>query len=216
MLNKLIYEAAKDLRFLLSRNYNRTSAIKFIGDKYLLDKLNRHILFRAIYPKETIEEISKKIIEVKKIEGHEIAIDGFNLLITTEAIIKGSTIILCDDGLVRDISATFEKFKATDVTFNALNMIFELLSKYPPRQTYFFLDRPISNSGKLAENVNNFFKKFNLPGIALTSRNVDKEVAEKEIAATSDNIIIYNINKVVDIPSNFLDIYKGELISFKE
>jgi hypothetical protein len=216
MLRDFLFEAAKDLRFLLSRGYNRATALKFVGDKYLLDKYNRHILFRGIYPPKVINENSNKIVPIKKLKNSDLAIDGFNLIITTEAILKGGPIILCDDGFIRDTSAIFERFRVSDSTFEALTLIFQLLSKYPPKEIHFFLDSPISKSGKLAIAINNYFKKYDLLGAALTSKNVDAELVKRNLVATSDHIIIERVKQVVDIPRNFLEIYKGEIISFKE
>ena len=216
MLKESIIDSVKDLKFVISRGYKRPSALKFVGDKYGLNKIERHILFRSVYPPEIIKAPLKKLIPIEKIEGKILGIDGFNLIITLEAIIKGNLIIICEDGLIRDISAVFEKFKATETTYKSLNLIFNLLKSHKPSEVIFLLDSPISNSGKLAEVIKNFYTKYNLKGEAKTSKNVDTEILKNEIVASSDNIIIDKAEKVVDIPHFFIKTFKGELLNFKE
>ncbi|MHA1836137.1 MAG: DUF434 domain-containing protein [Candidatus Odinarchaeia archaeon] len=211
----LIFEAAEDLRFLLSRGYNRPTAIKFVGDKYLLNRYERQILFRSVFPKNIVAEVQGKTVTIENIRGTKLAIDGYNVLITLEAILKGDIIILCEDGIIRDISGVFEKYKVGEYTFKALTNIFELLSKHRPKETIFLLDSPISKSGDLAALINDYFKEFRLPGEAKTSKKVDSELLLCEIVATSDHIILNKASKVLDIPSHFLKLYKKEPISFK-
>ncbi len=211
----VLYEAAEDLRFLLSRGYNRESILKIVGDRYQLDKTERHILYRGVYPGNIVEQVVKKTITLTQLSDKELAIDGFNQLITVESILKGETLILCDDGFVRDISAVFEKFKATETTFKALNLIFKTLSVNPPKKTYFYLDSPISKSGKLASLINSYFEKYGVNGEAAAIKHVDKELVSRDVVASSDHIIISKAQRVIDLAKIFLNLYTGRVISFK-
>ncbi len=211
----VLYEAAEDLRFLLSRGYNKESVLKIVGDRYQLDKLERHIIYRGVYPHNIAEQVVKKTVTLSDLSGKELAIDGFNQLITVEAILKGEIIILCDDGFIRDVAAVFEKFKATETTFKALNLIFKTLSANPPKKTYFYLDSPISKSGKLAALINSYFEQYNVKGEASAIKNVDKELISKDVVASSDHIIISNAQRVIDLAKIFLNLYTGQIISFK-
>ena len=66
-----IREAADDLRYLLNRRYNRKSAIELVGNRWNLNRDERHILYRTIFSYEEIkvrqwnevyiEDINKKI-----------------------------------------------------------------------------------------------------------------------------------------------------------
>ena len=212
---EIIQEAAKDFRFLLSRGYNRESVLKVVGDRYQLDKVERHVIYRSVYPTNIAEAVVKKSITVNQLTDKELAIDGFNQIITIESILKGEVIILCDDGFIRDISAVFEKFKATETTFKALNLIFKTLSEKKPKKTYFYLDSPISKSGKLASLINEYFKNQGIEGQASAVKNVDSELLSKDVVASSDHIIISKAKLVTDLAQVFLNLYSGRVISFK-
>lgn len=211
----VLNEAAKDFRFLLSRGYNRESILKPVGDKYRLDRLERHILYRSIYQPEIIPSITGKLIYLEDASDKELGIDGFNQIITIESILKGKIVILCDDGIIRDVSAIFEKFKVTETTFTALKLIFEALSKNTPKQTCIYFDSPISKSGEIASLVNDYLKNYNIPGSALTARNVDEAILTKEVVASSDHIIITRAERILDLPRVFLPLYRGEVLSLK-
>ncbi|WEU40820.1 MAG: DUF434 domain-containing protein [Candidatus Odinarchaeum yellowstonii] len=211
----VLCEAAEDLRFLLSRGYNRETVLKTIGDRYQLDKVERHIIYRAVYPDSIVEQVVKKTVTISQLPDKELAIDGFNQLITLESILKGEIIILCDDGFIRDVSAVFEKFKATETTFKALNLIFKALSANPPKKTYFYLDSPISKSGKLAALITDYFEKYGVTGEAAAIKNVDEELVSKDVVASSDHIIISRARQVIDLPKLFLNLYTSQVISFK-
>ena len=135
-------EAVKDLRYLLSRGYGRTSAVNFVGDKYLLDKDERHILFRAIFTPQDAEKRKHKLISIKEIKNKILAIDGYNQIIVVESMLNKLPIIDCDDGVLRDITGVFSNYKVTDVTYNAIKLILDVLVEYSPRTTLFYFDQP--------------------------------------------------------------------------
>ena len=60
-LKKNIIEAAQDLKHLLNRGYNKKGALKLVGDRYLLDKEERHVLFRAIFAEQDVKDRKSKM-----------------------------------------------------------------------------------------------------------------------------------------------------------
>ncbi|MFX0068195.1 MAG: DUF434 domain-containing protein [Candidatus Hodarchaeota archaeon] len=206
-------EAAKDLRYLLSRGYGRTSALNLVGDKYLLDNEERHILFRAIYPPQDAEKRKNKLTSVEEIKDRVLAIDGYNQIIVVESMLNKLPIIDCDDGVLRDISGVFSNYKVTDVTYDAIELILDLLVKCFPRTTLFYFDQPISKSGELARTVRKRLAEYRLEGDAGAVKQPDREVLSKgDIVASSDGIIIDNANAVVDLAGHIVRKSKRKLI----
>ena len=99
MWNK-VEEAAEDFRYLLNRGYNRNSSLKLVSDRYNLSKDERNFLIRAVFSDREAEERRKKLVNIEEIRGKRVVIDGYNVLITVENVLKGENIIFCDDGLL--------------------------------------------------------------------------------------------------------------------
>ena len=215
--NKL-QEAAYDLRFLLNRSYRKKGALQFVANKYLLNKDERNYLARSICSDLISKERKEKIIDISQIEGRFLLVDGYNVLITVESLYNEDydSIVLCDDGIIRDLNAVFGKYKLTNVTEMALNKILALISSYGPSCTCFFFDSPVSFSGKLANITKKIMEEYNVPGNVCLSKMVDTEIMrlsnlKKCIVATGDSVIIDKVDRVVDIPRYILDLNRDNL-----
>ncbi|HSO26100.1 MAG TPA: DUF434 domain-containing protein [Methanobacteriaceae archaeon] len=197
--------ASKDLRYLLNQGYRKKIALNFVANHYLLNKKSRNYLARSVFSNSLSQSRRSKIVNFKDINGKILFLDGYNVLITVESILNNYEVILADDGLLRDVQGIFGKYKFSSNTNNALTLIFECVSKYPPREIKFYLDQQVSFSGKLGQEINEMLKNYDLNGTSILSNNVDYHITQEcansiSIAATSDGIIVDKVEKVVDIP----------------
>ena len=136
---------------------------------------------------------------MKEIIDKDLMVDGYNVLITTEAVLKKRA-FLCDDGVLRDTEGIFGKYKITNNTFKALKMIECKIRDFKPRNVLFLFDSQISRSGEMCHM---------LESEAKTSKNVDFVLKRsKKVVATSDSAIIKKVKNFVDIP---LEIYRNEI-----
>lgn len=200
--------ASIDLRFLLERGYDKAGAIKFVGNKYLLKKSERHVLFRSLYSKDEINTTKKKLMPFEKIYRKHLVIDGYNVLITVESILYEKTIIDCDDGILRDVSGVFGSHKITPATYESIDLILSQIAHYPPRLTQFFYDSQVSKSGEICIMIREKLNELKLNGGAETVKQVDTTLKKDrgDIVATSDTIIIAQTSAVVDIPRRIFEI----------
>jgi len=190
-----------DLRFLLNRGYQKGTAITVVANKYKLDVRERNFLVRTVFSDSEAEEHKKKLVHLREIEGEKVIVDGYNVLICVESALKGGEIILCDDGFVRDISATFGKYKVSEFTLPAILEIAKLLKENSAESVLFIFDSQVSYSGELCKLVRGKMEKLGLGGEAKTSANVDYVITkDKGIVCSSDRAIIKKVSKVVDIP----------------
>ena len=200
-------DASYDLRFLLNRGYKKSVALNLVANKYLLDKDGRNYLVRKIYSDDKSQHRYRKIIGINNIFNKTIFIDGYNVLISVETICNHDydSLIMGDDGVLRDLKAVFGKYKINSTTENALNKIMKILSRYNPACIQFFYDSPVSKSGELAKITQSIIQIHKLNGSAVTIKNVDFELVKisreySGIVATSDGPIIDKVNNVLDIP----------------
>ena len=206
-LKDTLKDAAYDLKFLLNRGYRKKVALNLVANKYLLNKDGRNYLVRKVFSNEKSMDRFVKIADINDINNKTIFIDGYNVLISVETIWNQEfgSLIMCDDGILRDIKAVFGKYKTSTSTDAALNYIIKFLYKHKPACIYFLYDSQVSKSGELARHTYNLIKTKGLNGTAVTNKNVDFELVKLSknngiIVATSDGIVIDKVDHVLDIP----------------
>lgn len=196
-MNHHIHDASMDLKYLLNRGYNKTSAVTFVCNHYQLEKADRHFLARAVFSDDVVIKTLEKKLSIEEIQGNDIVIDGFNVLITVEAVLKNEAII-CDDSVLRDLQGIFGKYELNESTEKALQEIFYILKKYSPRSVTFFFDKQVSHSGDLCSRVRPYFSCETVQHVDLTISELNK------ITATSDSVLIGKVDHFIDIPLEIL------------
>lgn len=191
-------EPIYDLRFLLDRGYNKDSAIRVVADKYRLTKKERNFLLRAIFSKKEAEEHRKKL--TKSVKARDLVVDGYNVLITVESFLKNKELFLSDDGFVRDVSATFGKYRISRTTPKAAEKILNALKAHRPRSVTFIFDSQVSFSGELCKMFRERMSEIGIKGDASTAENADYTIIEaNKIVSTSDRAIIKKAERVLDL-----------------
>ncbi len=188
-----VHEASKDLHYLLNRGYRKSYALTFVCNHYQLKKEERYFLARAVFSEETIKATLQKRLPMEEIEGKDLAVDGFNVLITAEAVLNNEA-ILCDDSVMRDIQGVFGKYTMTEATDRALHTIFAVIQKYSPRKVAFYFDQQVSHSGDLCSKVRTYYACETIPHVDLFLADLNT------ITATSDSIVIEKLDHFIDIP----------------
>ena len=160
----------------------------------------RHLLRRGVFPHLLAEERRNKQVSLNDLKGTDLAIDGHNCIITLESALKGKTILLADDGFIRDISGVSGGYKETKETKEALEMIIGLLAETAPAETRFLLDAPISGSGELAARIRGLMQERGIQGDASAHKVPEHIMAKYEgIIASSDTAVIDQAEKVFDL-----------------
>lgn len=196
---KILYQAGKDLCYLLNHGYKIKSASVFIGNHYMLSERQRLALVRAVSSKEDIQIRKEK--EVCDLNGQTVNIDGFNTIITLEVALSDSLLFHCMDDTIRDLAALRGTYRLIDKTDTAIGLIGKELEQKNIRKAVFYLDAPVSNSGRLARLIRTGLKPFPFDVETEIICQVDSVLESKENVITSDAIILnkclswYNLNK---------------------
>ena len=141
--------AVSDLSWLFSRGYTIISALKLVGDRYLLTSRQRMAVRRSACSDASLEIRRKKQIEPGSCSGKSLGIDGYNLLITIESAISGGLILVGRDGCYRDLASIHSTYRRVEETIPALTAIMDHVSGLSVEHVDWFLDQPVSNSGRL-------------------------------------------------------------------
>jgi hypothetical protein len=197
-----IKKAAEDLKYLLDRDYNKRTALNLVVNHYKSSDSERNYLQRYVFSDRDIELHMSRLYPIEKIAMGDVIIDGYNVLVTVEAILGGKELVKGMDGFLRDNSAIFSRYIFDKNTKKALKKTVLTLKEYMPRSVLFLFDSQMSHSGELASYVRCKLNELGLSGDARTSRIVDKEIVDMNgITVTTDSIIIEKVDRVVDIGS---------------
>lgn len=187
-INKLL-KAERDLQYLLDQGYNIKGASTFVGNHYLLSERQRLALARAISSEESI--IRRKSKEIEQIPcGSIINIDGFNTIITLEVALSDSLLLKCMDGTIWDLAGLRGTYRLIDKTDTAILLIGNILEKSRVDKVVFYLDAPVSNSGRLKQRIIELLNQFNFEVQVEVIHNVDTILEKLDNVITSDAIII--------------------------
>ncbi len=197
--------AVSELSWLLSRGYNMTSALKLVGDRHGLRERQRLAVLRSSCPDESKLRRQQHHVAIEQLRNQPIVIDGFNLLITIEAALSKGPLLVGVDGCIRDLSSVHGSYRSVEETNHAITMIGEVLEELGVASVVWLLDRPVSNSGRLASRINEFAREQGWPWNVDVVFNPDSEiVASSSIAVTSDATILDHVNRWTDLKSYLL------------
>ena len=204
--------AAEDFRLLLNKGYPRKRSLELVGDRFKLNKDQRHLLARGIFSETQSKSRFQKLISITQIKGKKLGVDGHNVLITVESALYKKPLVFCDDGLMRDIAGVSHNFKITQTTKKALRLILTTLKRFKVREVHFFFDAPISRSGELAKLVRESLKKYLIKGSAKAVRVPERELANYKIIATSDSALIDTSKRTLDLAGYLIKKTKNQYL----
>ncbi|NIQ38765.1 MAG: DUF434 domain-containing protein [Proteobacteria bacterium] len=193
-------KGAEDFRYLLGRGFPRKNCLDLIGNRYGFKKDERELLHRGVFAPEDAARRKEKLFAMEGLEDGNVAVDGYNVIITVESALRWRPLIAADDGLIRDIAGISSAFKIAEVTHKAIHLVMEILSDHRPKRVDFLFDSPISRSGRLASLVADCIGQAGLVGEARAVRVPEKIlIGYRGVVATSDSAIIDEVERVVDV-----------------
>ncbi len=183
--------ATAELSWLLSRGYQPKSSLKLVGDRHSLRERQRLCVGRAACPDESRTRREERRVEARDVAGAGLMVDGFNLIITVEAALGGGVLARGRDGCVRDLSSVHGSYRAVEETEAAILLAGEVLTTLAPSSVEWVLDRPVSNSGRLAQRIRELAEARGWPWGVAVEFNPDRLIAGSDrVAVTTDSFIL--------------------------
>jgi hypothetical protein len=189
-------QAVDELSWLLTRKYSMRAALKVVGDRYELTERQRIAISRAACSDQSRQRRLATQIDFEQLRGEDLIIDGFNLIITVEAALSSGVLMVCRDGCLRDISSVHGSYRSVNETDRALNLIGESLSQLKLRSVKWLLDRPVSNSGRLAATIRELGEQRDWRWAIDVCFNPDREIiASQRVAISSDGPLLDQVER---------------------
>lgn len=200
--------ATSELSWLMTRGYATVAALKLVGDRYGLTARQRLAVSRAACSDEQREGRQARRLPVKEAAGKGLIVDGFNLIITVEAAMSGGLLILSRDLSVRDLSSVHGSYRAVEETESAIRLVGEALEPIMPAGVHWLLDRPVSNSGRLAQRIRERAEERGWPWTVEAVFNPDKLMqSSHSVAVTSDSVILDNVGAWTNLNHHLITHY---------
>lgn len=198
--------------YLLTRGYAPNSSVEIVGNRYKLNKRQRMAILRISSSEQEIKSRNTKALFPKNLKNQIVSIDGFNLLIILESAMSGAYIFKGRDGTYRDISGVHGSYKRVQKTASVIKLVGDILRELEVEKVEWFLDKPISNSGRLKKNLQEIAleQKFNWE-VELVN-NPDKVLAEsKNIVISADGWVLDQATKWFNLGAFIIEKHQKNL-----
>ncbi|MCB9637604.1 MAG: DUF434 domain-containing protein [Myxococcales bacterium] len=201
---QILQEAVFDMSFLFTRSYAEASALKLVGDRYQLHQRQRLAILRSAASTEDLQLFAPKELELLKDQALDI--DAFNLIILLESASGGGLILKGMDGCYRDLASVHGTYRMVELTSQLVRYLGKWLAQQEVAKVRWWIDQPVSNSGRLAALFREIGQEEGWDWEAETTPYVDREIAQaKGISVSTDKVIIRRCSKWSNVGRRFVD-----------
>ncbi len=188
-----LQQAVKDLSWLLSRGYSEKSSLRLVGNRYRLQSRQRLAVSRSSCSRQAASRRRMHALPKEAMHGNSLLIDGFNLLITVESALSDGFVLEGVDGCYRDMASIHGSYKRVMETAEAIILVGRALEKLGASQCTWYLDRPVSNSGRLKMMILEKAAEHQWDWKAELDYNPDHLLIDsRQVVASSDSVILDN------------------------
>ncbi len=200
--------AAEEYLWILSKGYPQNAALKLVGDKFMLPRDMRQVLYRGVIPDKLAASRREKIAAIRK--GDLVLIDTYNVLFTVNNYLLGKPLFISNDGILRDAGEMRGRIINKPQFSRAISLLLDVLKMWTGATYIHYLDEPVSHSGRLSIELCKDMVQMGIDGDAHTVKSADQSlIAEQSDAiCTSDGGIIDQYQgRVIDLPRFLLQHY---------
>lgn len=200
-------KAQEETAWLLGRGYPMIAVITLVGGHHQLTARQRLSVQRSACPVKVCESRKARLLPYGKLSEGPLQIDGFNLIITMEVALSSGIVLLCSDGTMRDLAGLRGTYHPINKTDEALDIIGRAVQKFNIPEIVFWLDSPVSNSGRLKTRIMEHADNWNIPVDVRLVVNPDAMLSGMERIVTSDSVILDNCLSWFNLAPCLIDSY---------
>jgi hypothetical protein len=198
--------AARDYLWMLTRGYPQKGSLKLVGDKFMLSRDMRQVLYRGISAEKRAAERIKKIGSVR--EGDLVLVDTYNVLFTVNNYLLGKPLFISNDGMLRDAGEMRGRIINKPVFTRTVGLLLDVLKEWVGTTFVLYLDEPVAYSRRLSIELSKDMVQMEIDGEAFTVQSPDHMLKHEQSNAicTSDSAIIDHYpGRVIDLPRYLLE-----------
>jgi hypothetical protein len=165
--------AVGEYSWLLGRGYAIDAALKLVGDHHQLVARQRLAVVRVACSDAARARRRARCSSQDQLAGRSLTVDVFNAIISLEIAVGGGVGLIGRDGARRDLGSVHGTYRKVLETPRAIDLLTRGLVACEPAHVACYLDRPVSNSGKLAGMLRTQFAELKPSGVNWTVELVD-------------------------------------------
>lgn len=188
--------AVSDFSWLLERGYAAKSALQLVGNRFGLHERQRLAVLRSSCGETArLDRLARELGTANWCE-RVMQLDGYNVLMTVEAALSGGVMLRGRDGCLRDMAALHGNFRRVEETAVAANLIGEWMHKHNVARAIWWLDSPVSNSGRLKSLL---LEIASMRGwnwevhLAFDADAALKKLDDDSIVVSADSVVLDNV-----------------------
>jgi hypothetical protein len=183
--------AAADLAWLADRGYAADSSLKLVGDRYRLVARQRVAVARCVCSADERGDRLRRKLPPEAVARRPLWIDGYNVLTTVEAALAGGVVLAACDTCYRDMASMHGSYRKVAETHPALKKIGRVLAELQVAGAVWYLDRPVSNSGRLKSLMLQVAAEHDWPWQVELVADPDRVLVESsEPVASADSAVL--------------------------
>ena len=155
----------------------------------MLSERQRLALVRGVSSLEHTKARKQKEV-TGSLSGKTVHIDGLNTIITTEVALSDTVLLKGMDGSIRDLAALRGSYRLIDRTEQAVRLIGKYLEEKQAEKAIFYLDAPVSNSGRLKGHILEWLSDMPFLVDVAVIHAVDTTLETLDCVMTGDAIIL--------------------------
>ncbi|MGB5682895.1 MAG: DUF434 domain-containing protein, partial [Polyangiales bacterium] len=205
-------QAVDDLSWLRTRGYAEPSAIKLVGDRHQLRRRQRIAVGRCACADTKRASRARRALGTGELAGKPLFVDGLNVITTIEVALAGGVLLLGRDQCLRDMASFHGSYRLVHETERAVQILVAVVDSLQPSEAVVYIDRPVSNSGRLAEIVRKAAAAVNSRLCAETADSVDETLKRSHgVAATADSAILDDCSRWLNLARIAVERHRSEV-----
>ncbi|MFW2390440.1 MAG: DUF434 domain-containing protein [Polyangiales bacterium] len=208
----VLRQATADLSWLRSRGYSDAASIKLVGDRFQLRARQRVAVGRCACSDSARTARRARQRSPDAVEGQPLLIDGLNVITSIEVALAGGALFLGRDACLRDMASFHGNYRLVEETERAAMVLVDLVESLKPSEATMYIDRPVSNSGRLAETMRASATARGSRLRAETQDRVDEILKDSTaLVATADSAILDRSGDWVNLARLAIERNRAEL-----
>jgi len=201
-----LQSAVEEYSWLLSRDYAEDSALALVGNRHDLTERQRMAVRRTACSDQAMQRRRATLIPAPRCRRRRLGIDGYNLLITVESALSGGPILLARDACYRDLASIHGTYRKVEETIPALRLIVARIAELGPAAVDWYLDKPVSNSGRLKALLAEIVESAREPWNIELLDNPDLALSKYDgVVASSDSWILDRCAAWTNLAADIID-----------
>jgi hypothetical protein len=181
--------AAWEIATLMERDFPQKPAVTFVANHYQFTERQRSALLRITASFSAVSRRKAKQL-ARLPEGGTVQIDAFNAVVLMETALSGGLLLKGMDGCYRDLSGLAGTYAIIAATPPAIDLIFAGLKQGGAGQAVFWVDAPVSNSGRLKSELAAGSERAGLPIDIRMVHDADRQLIGQPCVVSGDSEVI--------------------------